>query len=66
MKTLELNGKVIRVKEELVNIHINKGWTFVPKSEFKTKVRDVKNEEPNIQTDIVVRKRNKKSKALSN
>jgi hypothetical protein len=41
MKTMQLDDKVVRVKEELVEKKLADGWKFVPKSVWKEKVRDV-------------------------
>jgi hypothetical protein len=40
MKTLKLNDKIIRVADNDTNRFLKVGYTFVPKSEWKTKVRD--------------------------
>ena len=40
MKTLKLNDKIIRVSDNDTNRFLKVGYTFVPKSEWKTKVRD--------------------------
>ena len=40
MKTLKLNDKIIRVADNDTNRFLQVGYTFVPKSEWKTKVRD--------------------------
>jgi len=42
MKTLKLNDKIIRVADNDTNRFLQVGYTFVPKSEWKTKVRDAK------------------------
>ena len=41
MKTLKLNDKIIRVADNDTSRFLQVGYTFVPKSEWKTKVRDV-------------------------
>ncbi len=40
MKTLKLNDKIIRVADNDTSRFLQVGYTFVPKSEWKTKVRD--------------------------
>jgi hypothetical protein len=40
MKTLKLNDKIIRVADNDTKRFLQVGYTFVPKSEWKTKVRD--------------------------
>lgn len=40
MKTLKLNDKIIRVADNDTDRFLQVGYTFVPKSEWKTKVRD--------------------------
>jgi hypothetical protein len=58
MKTLKLNDKIIRVADNDTNRFLKVGYTFVPKSEWKTKVRDV-NKTVNIEvaSDAVVDKK---------
>ncbi len=40
MKTLKLNDKIIRVADNDTSRFLQVGYTFAPKSEWKTKVRD--------------------------
>jgi len=40
MKTLKLNDKIIRVADNDTDRFLQVGYTFIPKSEWKTKVRD--------------------------
>jgi hypothetical protein len=58
MKTLKLNDKIIRVADNDTNRFLKVGYTFVPKSEWKTKVRDV-NKTVNVEvaSDAVVDKK---------
>ena len=58
MKTLKLNDKIIRVADNDTNRFLQVGYTFVPKSEWKTKVRDV-NKTVNVEvaSDTVVDKK---------
>lgn len=58
MKTLKLNDKIIRVADNDINRFLQVGYTFVPKSEWKTKVRDA-NKTVNVEvtSDAVVDKK---------
>jgi hypothetical protein len=58
MKTLKLNDKIIRVADNDTNRFLKVGYTFVPKSEWKTKVRDA-NKTVNVEviSDTVVDKK---------
>ena len=58
MKTLKLNDKIIRVADNDTNRFLKVGYTFVPKSEWKTKVRDA-NKTINVEvtSDTVVDKK---------
>jgi hypothetical protein len=58
MKTLKLNDKIIRVADNDANRFLQVGYIFVPKSEWKTKVRDV-NKTVNVEvaSDTVVDKK---------
>lgn len=58
MKTLKLNDKIIRVADNDTNRFLQVGYTFVPKSEWKTKVRDA-NKTVNVEvaSDAVVDKK---------
>jgi hypothetical protein len=58
MKTLKLNDKIIRVADNDTNRFLQVGYTFVPKSEWKTKVRDT-NKTVNVEvtSDTVVDKK---------
>jgi len=40
MKTLKLNDKIIRVADNDTNRFLKVGYTFIPKSEWKSKIRD--------------------------
>jgi len=43
MKCVKKNETIKRVKNDVANIAVEKdGWSFCPKSEWKSKVRDVK------------------------
>jgi hypothetical protein len=58
MKTLKLNDKIIRVADNDTNRFLKVGYTFVPKSEWKTKVRDAnKTVNVEITSDTVVDKK---------
>jgi len=41
MKTLKRNGNYIRVSDNEADEKVKFGWTFCPKNEWKTYVRDV-------------------------
>ncbi len=41
MKTMQLDNKIVRVKEDQVKQKVSEGWKFVPKSVWKEKVRDI-------------------------
>jgi len=58
MKTLKLNDKIIRVADNDTDRFLKVGYTFVPKSEWKTKVRDA-NKTVNVEvaSDAVVDKK---------
>jgi hypothetical protein len=58
MKTLKLNDKIIRVADNDTSRFLQVGYTFVPKSEWKTKVRDA-NKTVNVEvtSDTVVDKK---------
>jgi hypothetical protein len=64
MKTLKLNDKIIRVADNDTNRFLQVGYTFVPKSEWKTKVRDF-NKTANVEVKaeaVVDKKLNKRLK----
>jgi hypothetical protein len=64
MKTLKLNDKIIRVADNDTNRFLQVGYTFVPKSEWKTKVRDF-NKTVNVEVKaeaVVDKKLNKRLK----
>jgi len=65
MKTLKLNDKIIRVSDNDTNRFLKVGYTFVPKSEWKTKVRDA-NKTVNVEvaSDTVVDKKLAKRQKL--
>lgn len=65
MKTLKLNDKIIRVADNDTNRFLQVGYTFVPKSEWKTKVRDA-NKTVNVEvaSDAVVDKKLAKRQKL--
>ena len=41
MKTMKLDDKIQRVTDEKASKLFHEGWRYVPKSEWKEKVRDV-------------------------
>lgn len=59
MKTLKLNDKIIRVADNDTNRFLKVGYTFIPKSEWKTKVRDANKKTINVEvtSDTVVDKK---------
>jgi hypothetical protein len=58
MKTLKLNDKIIRVADNDTNRFLQVGYTFVPKSEWKTKVRDFnKTVNVEVKAEVVVDKK---------
>ena len=59
MKTLKLNDKIIRVADNDTDRFLKVGYTFIPKSEWKTQVRDAnkKTIEVNINAEAVVDKK---------
>ena len=59
MKTMMLNDKVVRVKDERATTLYSEGWNYVSKSEWKEKVRDVNKKE---ETKKSKKKRSKKKK----
>jgi len=64
MKTLKLNDKIIRVADNDTNRFLQVGYTFVPKSEWKTQVRDF-NKTVNVEVKaeaVVDKKLNKRLK----
>ncbi len=64
MKTLKLNDKIIRVADNDTDRFLQVGYTFVPKSEWKTKVRDF-NKTVNVEVKaeaVVDKKLNKRLK----
>jgi hypothetical protein len=60
MKCIKKDGEIRRVSDvdadNKVKVH---GWSFIPKSEWKTKVRDInkKTVEVNINAEVVVDKK---------
>ena len=40
MKTLKKNGNYVRVTDKEADEKVKFGWTFCPKNEWKTNVRD--------------------------
>mgnify|MGYP005847196297 CR=1 FL=1 len=40
MKIMKLGEEIRKVKEEQVNNYLSDGWSYCPRSEWKTKVRD--------------------------
>ena len=65
MKTLKLNDKIIRVADNDTKRFLQVGYTFVPKSEWKIKVRDA-NKTVNVEvaSDAVVDKKLAKRQKL--
>ena len=63
MKTMQLDDKVIRVKDERATTLYSEGWNYVSKSEWKEKVRDV---EKSTETEEkpIKSKNNKMSKSV--
>jgi hypothetical protein len=59
MKTLKLNDRIIRISDNDTNRFLQVGYTFVPKSEWKSKVRDVnkKTIEVDVDAKVVVDKK---------
>jgi len=59
MKTLKLNDKIIRTSDDDTNRFLQVGYTFVSKSEWKSKVRDInkKTIEVDVDASIVVDKK---------
>lgn len=45
MKTISKDGEIQRVDNETADVKVKTGWTFIPKSEWKTKVRDLRKAE---------------------
>ena len=66
MKTLKLNDKIIRVADNDTNRFLKVGYTFIPKSEWKTKVRDAnkKTVEVDINAEVVIDKKLAKRQKL--
>lgn len=59
MKTLKLNDKIIRTSDDDTNRFLQVGYTFVSKSEWKSKVRDInkKTIEVDVDASVVVDKK---------
>jgi len=63
MKTLKLKNELpIRVKEKDVNSYLKMGYSYCPKSEYKTLVRDGKIENGEKQTKSIKQPTEKKKK----
>ena len=58
MKTMQLDNKIQRVTEEKARQMFEDGWKYIPKSEWKEKVRDVNKKEETKKT----KKKSKKKK----
>jgi hypothetical protein len=41
MKTVSKNNEVLRLKDVDADLKVKSGWKYVPKSEWKQKVRDL-------------------------
>jgi hypothetical protein len=39
MKTISKDGEILRVDNETADVKVKGGWSFIPKSEWKEKVR---------------------------
>lgn len=70
MKTVSYKDKIIRVSDAEADAKVSVGWMFVPKSVWKEKVRDIKenkspplNETKEVSTDKKTRKPRKKSES---
>ena len=65
MKTMQLDNKVVRVREDRVEKKVSEGWKFVPKSLWKEQVRDVEKPEKPTETEekSTKTKNNKMSKS---
>jgi hypothetical protein len=61
MKTLKLNNTIVRVKDKDVDKFLSIGYKYVPKSEWKNNVRDIKKTVV-VDDDEVENKKTKKSK----
>jgi hypothetical protein len=60
MKTLKLNNTIVRVKDKDVDKFLSIGYKYVPKSEWKDNVRDIK--KTAVVDDEVETKKSKKTK----
>ena len=66
MKCMKLGDIIQRVAEKDVNDKLKFGWSFIPKSEWKQKIRDVnkqtKSENSDVESESKKSKKNKKEK----
>ena len=67
MKTVKKNNVIKRVTDDLaVKMTTDQGWIYVPKSEWKNQVRDVKDvKNEKVQPDKDVKEKDKKNKSKS-
>lgn len=60
MKTISKDGEILRVDDETADLKVKTGWSFSSKSEWKTKVRDVKKIEKAEAIKVAENKKEKK------
>lgn len=63
MKCMKLGDIIQRVAEKDVNDKVKFGWVFVPKSEWKQKIRDINKPIKSETEKSESKKKNKKEKA---
>ena len=59
MKTMRKGDTIVRAEEQQVNHYLRNGYTYCPKNEWKTQVRDAQRTTP---TEKKAKKKAKKSK----
>lgn len=60
MKTVAKDDKILRLSDLDAEVKVRAGWKFIPKSEWKSKVRDVNKEEKSTTEKIKKEKKQKK------
>lgn len=63
MKTMKLDEKIVRVSDKEALTLENRGWIYIPKSEWKEKVRDIGKPEKSEKTEKKKGKQTPKGKA---
>ncbi len=60
MKTISKDGEILRVDDEVADAKVKTGWSFTSKSEWKTKVRDIRKAEKAEAAKVAENKKEKK------